>query len=67
MNRLNISIAALPILFNQKIYRMGFQLGCDWLKEMGYGESGKPDAHTAVMSLIVSIILGSSIDLVHNL
>jgi hypothetical protein len=25
---------------------MGFPLGCDWLKEMGYGDYGKPDTHT---------------------
>jgi len=42
----DISIAALPILLDQKIYGMGFPLGCDWLKEMGYGDYGKPDTHT---------------------
>ena len=42
----DISIAALPILFDQEIYGMGFPLGCDWLKEMGYGDYGKPDTHT---------------------
>jgi hypothetical protein len=40
------SIAALPILLDQEIYGMGFPLGCDWLKEMGYGDYGKPDVHT---------------------
>jgi hypothetical protein len=42
----DISIAALPILLDQEIYGMGFPLGCDWLKEMGYGNYGKPDTHT---------------------
>ena len=42
----DISIAAFPILFDQEIYGMGFPLGCDWLKEMGYGDYGKPDTHT---------------------
>jgi hypothetical protein len=42
----DISIAALPILLDQEIYGMGFPLGCDWLKEMGYGDYGKPDTHT---------------------
>lgn len=40
------SIIALPILLDQEIYGMGFPLGCDWLKEMGYGDYGKPDTHT---------------------
>jgi len=42
----DISIAALPILLDQEIFGMGFPLGCDWLKEMGYGDYGKPDTHT---------------------
>jgi hypothetical protein len=42
----DLSIAALPILLDQEIYGMGFPLGCDWLKEMGYGDYGKPDTHT---------------------
>jgi hypothetical protein len=42
----DLTIAALPILLDQEIYGMGFPLGCDWLKEMGYGDYGKPDTHT---------------------
>jgi len=42
----DISIAALPILLDQEIYGMGFPLGCDWLKECGYHNYGKPDTHT---------------------
>jgi hypothetical protein len=42
----DISIAALPILLDQEIYGMGFPLGCDWLKEMGYTNYAKPDTHT---------------------
>jgi hypothetical protein len=42
----DLSIAALPILIDQEIYGMGFPLGCDWLKEMGYTNYAKPDTHT---------------------
>jgi hypothetical protein len=40
------SIAALPILLDQEIFGFAFALACDWLKEMGYGDYGKPDTHT---------------------
>ena len=42
----DISIAALPILLSHEIYGFGFPLGCDWLKEIGYPNYGKPDTHT---------------------
>jgi len=42
----DISIAALPILLDQEIYGMGFPLGCDFLKEIGYTNYAKPDTHT---------------------
>ena len=51
----DISIAALPILIDQEIYGMGFPLGCDWLKEIGYGNYGKPDTHT------IDILYGTGI------
>jgi len=51
----DISIAALPILLDQEIYGMGFPLGCDWLKEMGYGNYGKPDTHT------IDILFGTGV------
>ena len=42
----DLSIAALPIVIDQEVYGMGFPLGCDWLKEIGYRDYGKPDTHT---------------------
>jgi len=51
----DISIAALPILLDQEIYGMGFPLGCDWLKEMGYGDYSKPDRH------IIDILYGTGV------
>ena len=41
-----ISRAALPILLEHEIYGVGFALACDWLKECGYNQYGKPDVHT---------------------
>ena len=40
------SIIALPILLDQEIYGFAFALACDWLKECGYHNYGKPDVHT---------------------
>jgi len=31
---------------DQEIFGLGFALGCDWLKEMGYADYAKPDTHT---------------------
>ena len=42
----DISIGALPILLDQEVYGMGFAIGCDWLKEIGYSNYCKPDTHT---------------------
>jgi len=42
----NVSIAALPILLDQEVFGMGFPIGCDWLKEIGYSNYCKPDTHT---------------------
>ena len=49
------SITALPILLDQEIYGMGFPLGCDFLKEMGYTSYAKPDTH------IVDILYGTGV------
>ena len=51
----DISIAALPILLDQEIYGMGFALACDWLKECGYGDFGKPDRH------VIDILYGAGV------
>lgn len=36
---------ALPFLINSEIYGYGFALACDFLKELGFVEYGKPDVH----------------------
>lgn len=38
-------IAALPMLIGTEIYGYGFALACDFLKEVGYTDYGKPDVH----------------------
>lgn len=37
--------AALPMLLSKEIYGLGFALGCDFLKELGYNQYPKPDIH----------------------
>lgn len=39
------TIAALPMLLEKELYGYGFPLACDFLKEIGYKEFGKPDVH----------------------
>ena len=39
------SIAALPRLISSKVYGIGFVLACNFLKELGYMDYGKPDVH----------------------
>jgi thermostable 8-oxoguanine DNA glycosylase len=37
--------AALPLMISLEIAGIGFPLACDFLKELGYTEFGKPDVH----------------------
>lgn len=37
--------ALLPVLISFEIYGIGFPLACDFLKEIGYRNFGKPDVH----------------------
>jgi hypothetical protein len=39
------TIASLPMLLEKEIFGFGFPLACDFLKEIGYGQYGKPDVH----------------------
>ena len=38
-------LAALPMILEAEIYGIGFPLACDFLKELGYINYGKPDVH----------------------
>lgn len=39
------SIAALPMILSEEIYGIGYPLACDFLKELGFVNYGKPDVH----------------------
>lgn len=39
-------VAALPLVLAAEIHGFGVALACDFLKEIGYEEYGKPDTHT---------------------
>lgn len=39
------SISALPLLIKQEIPGFGYALACDFLKELGFVNYGKPDVH----------------------
>jgi len=39
------SIAALPMILAEEIYGIGYPLACDFLKELGFINYGKPDVH----------------------
>jgi thermostable 8-oxoguanine DNA glycosylase len=41
----NRARSALPMILSEEIYGMGFALACDFLKEIGYTNFGKPDVH----------------------
>jgi len=38
-------LAALPMILEAEMYGIGFPLACDFLKELGYINYGKPDVH----------------------
>lgn len=39
------SMAALPLILSQEIHGYGYPLACDFLKELGFLNYGKPDVH----------------------
>jgi hypothetical protein len=41
----DLALPALPMILEREIYGLGFALSCDFLKECGYTEYGKPDVH----------------------
>jgi hypothetical protein len=47
---------ALPLLISTEIHGIGFPLACDFLKEIGYVEYGKPDIHLRDIFIALSII-----------
>jgi len=39
------SAAALPLIISEEVFGFGFALACDFLKELGFENYGKPDVH----------------------
>jgi hypothetical protein len=56
------SISALPMVFDAEIYGIGFPLACDFLKELGYKNYGKPDVHIKEIFIAASLIPKGSSD-----
>lgn len=50
------TIAALPMLLEKEIFGFGFSLACDFLKELGYGQYGKPDVHLKDIFLKLNLV-----------
>ncbi|WP_211088853.1 hypothetical protein [Desulfovibrio desulfuricans] len=39
------AMAALPLIISEEVVGLGYPLSCDFLKELGFIEYGKPDVH----------------------
>ena len=39
------AMAALPLIIAEEVVGLGYPLSCDFLKELGFIEYGKPDVH----------------------
>ncbi|MEI8574014.1 hypothetical protein J0667_18915 [Methylomonas sp. WH-1] len=39
------SMSALPMIIAEEIYGLGYPLACDFLKDLGFVDYGKPDVH----------------------
>jgi len=58
--------AALPMLLAEEISGFGFALSCDFLKEMGYVDFGKPDVHIKDIFLALRLCTSRSDYHVHK-
>lgn len=47
---------ALPLVLSTEIYGFGFALACDFLKELGYLNFGKPDVHIRDIFLALDLV-----------
>ncbi len=50
----------LPLLISYEIDGIGFALACDFLKELGYVQYGKPDTHIKDIFLDLGLLKGAS-------
>lgn len=49
-------VSGLPLIISMEIYGVGFALACDFLKEIGYIQYGKPDVHIKSLFLALGLI-----------
>ena len=49
------SRAALPLVLSEEIYGIGYPLACDFLKELGFIEYGKPDVHICQIFVAIGL------------
>ena len=54
------TIAALPMLLEKEIFGFGFPLACDFLKELGYHQYGKPDVHLKDIFMELNLVESNS-------
>ena len=54
------TIASLPMLLEREIFGFGFALACDFLKELGYVQYGKPDVHLKDIFLELGVVKSRS-------
>ncbi len=50
------TIASLPMLLEKEIFGFGFPLACDFLKELGYVQYGKPDVHLKEIFMELNLV-----------
>ena len=50
------TIASLPMLLEKEIFGFGFPLACDFLKELGYTQYGKPDVHLKEIFMALELV-----------
>lgn len=50
------TIASLPMLLEKEIFGFGFPLACDFLKELGYVQYGKPDVHLKEIFMKLNLV-----------
>jgi len=53
---------ALPLLISQEVFGLGYPLACDFLKELGFIDYGKPDVHIKRILLALGFVEGGVSD-----
>ena len=53
---------ALPLLISQEVFGFGYPLACDFLKELGFIDYGKPDVHIKRILMALGFVQGGASD-----